>query len=381
MLQNRGFGAGNVSRAYMNALWPLVFGYFFWRFGASTISRAALRIIYVAALIRMAFGLFNYYVGRTFIIPVINYSIDPQDLRMSGSIVLVIALLFAAMEGRALSRAFNAAIALFAVWVILLGGSRTGAAMLVVIPLFAFTVSRRWLAACATLSCAAVLIFTLNAYPRSLESLPIRATRALSVFLMKERLDVQEEARESNLWHRVALPEQAYRRWSSGLRTMAVGTGVKPFQPVNSMVYLGRDTIFRWAEVSADMGAYESAFWTLLAVLGAVGLCLYALFLIWLLRQLLPALMKRKRRDATWALLFWACLWIVQWFIFAIPTGSYPSWEIFLGILALGALRDEEKKAPAPRPRIEPVEDPRMRHMRQGRRDLARRQFAVRNLR
>ena len=82
----RSTGAGNVSRAYMNAIWPFIFGYYFWRFGSTRSLRAAFRVIYVAALIRMAFGLFNYFAGKTFVVPGINYAIDPQDLRASGQI-------------------------------------------------------------------------------------------------------------------------------------------------------------------------------------------------------------------------------------------------------------------------------------------------------
>ena len=94
------------------------------------------------------------------------------------------------------------------------------------------------------------------------------------------------------------------------------------------------------------MGAYESAFWTTLTVLGVVGLVLYILMLAWLLTRLWTPLVRRKNRDAVWGALFWACLSIVSWGVFAIVAGSFPSWEIFIGLLALAALTDERRVKP-----------------------------------
>ncbi len=351
MVVNDGDGWGNVSRAYMNMLWPFVFGYYFWRHGSTKVLQAALKVIYGAALARMAFGLVNYYAGYTYTIPLINYSIDPQDLRASGSIVLVLAFIFTAMRGNMVLRALNGAITLFAVWVILLGGSRTGAATLLMLPLFAFAIRRKWLGLVATVACSGILILALNEYPKVIEALPKRATRAMSVFLLKERLDIQEETRDSNMWHRVALPEEAQKRWSESIRTRAFGTGIKPYRGLTPGIWFGPETLFLWAKVSGDMGAYESAFWTVLAVLGVTGLALYAWLLGWLLRRLGIALLARREKDITWGVLFWACLSIVQWAVFAIPGGSYPSWEVFLGLIALARITDDGWTLPAARPR------------------------------
>lgn len=65
----------------MNMLWPFLFGFAFYRFGSTRVLRTALVVIYGATVIRMIFGLVNYYAGQTYSIPIINYSIDPQDLR------------------------------------------------------------------------------------------------------------------------------------------------------------------------------------------------------------------------------------------------------------------------------------------------------------
>ena len=91
----------------MNAGWPIIFGYYFWRFGSTRVLKAALRVMYVAALLRMGFGLVNYFAGIDYVIPGINYSIDPQDLRASGSIVFVLALIFIVMRGNVVIRFFT----------------------------------------------------------------------------------------------------------------------------------------------------------------------------------------------------------------------------------------------------------------------------------
>ncbi|MDQ6624135.1 MAG: hypothetical protein M3Y86_11720 [Verrucomicrobiota bacterium] len=358
MIQNQSEGAGNVARAYMNMLWPVVFGFYFWRFGSTKVMRTAVQVMYVAALMRMGFGLVNYFAGTTFVIPAINYTIDPQDLRVSGIIVLVIAVLFATMKGSFLKRVFNGFIALFSVWAILLGGSRSGMLTLIFIPLFIFAVSRKWALVVVSGASAAVIVLWLNVYPGVLNNLPSRAARSASVVVLGERLDVQEDARMSNDWHLLALPGVARERWSRNWRSMAIGTGIRPFRPINFYAGYERNWIFTMAEVSADMGAYESAFWTLLAVLGLIGMGLYFAVIIWLLRSLLPPLMKRKKRDLTWGVMLWASLAIALWVVLIIPAGGYPSMEIFLGLLALATMADEKRAANQRLPVIAPLARP-----------------------
>ncbi len=355
LLQNKGNGFGNIARGYMNAAWPFIFGFFFWRYGSTAVLRAALRVIYVAALIRMGFGLINYFAGHVYTIPGINYSIDPQDLRASGSITIVLAALFALMRGRIVYRIFHWVIVLISALAILLGGSRTGMAQLLFFPLFFFAINRRWLLMMGAAGCSLVLILSLNANPRVLYKLPYRVARAASILLVHEKTDVQEDVKASNEWHRVALPSEAYKRWTESSRSMAFGTGIRPYNPLELNIFYGRDFIYAMAQVSADMGAYESGFWTVLAVTGLVGLGLYLWLLGWLLMQLLPVLFKRGMRDVVWAALFWACYSIVSWIVFAVPSGTYPSFEIFIGLLALAAIRDagilpavRHRKAPPP---------------------------------
>lgn len=345
-IYNHGQGAGNVSRAYMNAIWPFVFGFYFWRFGSTTVLKASFLVIYGAALFRMMFGLVNYFTGTFHWIPGFNYVVDPQDLRTSGSIVLGMALLFTLMRGSALVRFANSVMVALSACAVFLGGSRTGAATLLFIPLFTLAVFRRWVMLLGATTCAVIFLIALNVYPNVLENLPFRAARAASVFLIEQKLDVQETVRSSDEWHRNALPGEAYKRWSKSPQTVLFGTGIKPFKPLLFQKGTGAEMIYNGAEIAADMGSYESSFWTILAVLGAAGVVLYVLLLGWLFVRLMPALLQRKNRDVTWAALFWACVSIAGWAVFAIPAGSYPSLEIFFGILALAALADDQNKSP-----------------------------------
>ena len=82
---------GNISRAYMNALWPFIFGLAFYLYGTTRNLRTGSVLLYVALVIRLSFGLTNYLLDDTKIVPlIINYSIDPQDLRASGSMLMIL---------------------------------------------------------------------------------------------------------------------------------------------------------------------------------------------------------------------------------------------------------------------------------------------------
>src|SRR5262249_33452788 len=82
---------GNITRAYLNALWPFIFGFAFFLYGTTRNIRAGLVLMYIALIIRLSFGLTNYLLDETLFVPGINYTIDPQDLRASGSMLIALA--------------------------------------------------------------------------------------------------------------------------------------------------------------------------------------------------------------------------------------------------------------------------------------------------
>ena len=356
---------GNVSRAYMNMVWPFLFGFAFYRFGSTRVLRAGLVVLYGATVIRMIFGLINYFAGQTYNIPVINYSIDPQDLRASGLILVSITVLFVLISRSAFGKLANLLMTGVAAWAVMLGGSRGGIASLLFIPAFLLFALKRNLLLVVFAVVALCGILFINASPHLLDALPYRVSRAFSILLVNDnKVDVQTDVQDSNLWHKVILPGEAYRRWSESPRSMAVGTGIKKYNPLVKNWAGGLDALYYNGKVSADMGAYESGFWTVLAVTGLIGFGLYMFLLIDFFVRLFPRVWRSGIRDVPTAVGFWASLMIASWIIFCVPQGTYPSFEIFVAILALGAYADspergrlreiKAKPAIAPEPALHP---------------------------
>src|SRR5207237_4536421 len=119
--------------AYMNALWLFLFGFLFYRYGSTRVLRAALGVMCLALLIRMVFGFINYYADHTYPIPVINYSIDPQDLRASGLLLFSLGLVLVLVTRGGFSRVAYGIMTGVAAWAVMLGGSRGGIALLLFI--------------------------------------------------------------------------------------------------------------------------------------------------------------------------------------------------------------------------------------------------------
>ncbi|HEY8672009.1 MAG TPA: hypothetical protein VIL63_14290, partial [Terriglobales bacterium] len=219
---------------------------------------------------------------------------------------------------------------------------------LLFIPSFLLFTLKRWLLLTlfAVTSLSGILL--VNSQPHLLDAMPYRIARAFSILLVNEnRVDIQIDVRDSNLWHKVILPQEAYRRWSDNARSIAVGTGIKKFQPLVKDWAFGTDAAYYNGQVSADMGAYESGFWTVLAVTGAIGFVLYLVLLAQLFFRLYPRVYRSGIHDLPTGVGFWACLSIASWIAFCVPQGSYPSVEIFLSLLALAAYADaQEPKRP-----------------------------------
>ncbi|MBV9659305.1 MAG: hypothetical protein JO295_14490 [Verrucomicrobia bacterium] len=338
-------GEGNVSRAYMNALWPFLFGLVFYHFGSTRFLRQAIILTYAALLIRMCFGLINYRLDEVFVIPAINYTIDPQDLRSSGLTLTILALLCAvATETSRLARVWHSAVGIVAVYATLLGGSRQGFAVLFLIPVQLCLVLRKWVLLSASILTAGVFFILINVQPESLEVLPNQIQRALSVILVdKPRLEVQESVRDSDEWHRVTLPEEGYRRWTRNAGTILFGNGIRAYTTTTYNLAYGRNILYFWAQVSADVGAYESMLWTVLAVIGATGFILYTLLLFPWFTQTFLFVYRHGITDATAIFTLSACIGVANDFIFCPFAGSFPSAEVYTMVLAIAGLKDRQR--------------------------------------
>ena len=341
-------GLGNISRAYLNALWPFIFGSAFYWYGSSKVIGAAFRAMYLALVIRMAFGFVNYYFEENFIVPLVNYTIDPQDLRASGTMLLILSTLMLVATRGPIARVGHAIIVLFSLGACLIGGSRAQIAALFLYPLILCVIFRRWTLLSVSTAVTGLLVVAVNLSPQTLESLPYRMQRGLSVLIVGPtiEIDVQQDVKGSDEFRSV-ISAEGRKRWSENARTLLFGTGIRRFDE-NVIMAASRfelDPFTLMIQVAADVGGYETTIWTLLAVLGLVGLLLYAGLFLAFLRRILPALSGTRFAGSDFVVVAWATIYMVGVFLTCALFGGFPSFEIFLGVLALAIIQDRRTES------------------------------------
>ena len=336
----------NIMRAYMNALWPFIFGLAYYLYGTTRNIRTGLVLMYIALAIRLSFGLTNYLLDETLIVPVINYSIDPQDLRASGSMLMLLSgFLFFTVRSPVL-KIFHGFVFLGASYGFLCGGSRGLLIGMIFFALFLCVALKRWLTTATLALVFATLFVVFNFFPGLLDAMPYRVERGLSilVFRAEAQRDIHEDVRGSDEFH-TTLRAEGLRRWMSSPRNVVLGTGIKPFD-VGSVLNVGRFELDQYSlltQMCADNGGYESALWAVLAVVGAVGFFLYAGLLLPLLRQLFVTLQSGVWRGEAFIIIAWACGSIATWFAMMNYYGGFPSFEIFFAILAISLVADRRR--------------------------------------
>lgn len=334
---------GSITRAYLNALWPFFFGVAFFLYGTTRNLRAGLVLLYIALGIRLSFGLTNYLLDDTLIVPLLNYSIDPQDLRISGSMLMILSGFWLFLVRSPILKIFHSVVFLVASYGFLCGGSRGLLIGMIFFALFLCIALKRWLTMAALGLAFALLFATFNFFPGILDAMPYRVERGLSIMVFRAdaQRDIHDDVRGSDEFH-TTLRAEGLRRWTADPKNIAVGTGIKPFD-VGSVLNVGRFEVDQFSlltQMCADNGGYESALWSVLAVLGAVGFFLYAGLLLPWLRQLFLAVRSRKWRGEQFIIIAWACASIATWFVMMNFYGSYPSFEIFFAILSMAVIAD-----------------------------------------
>lgn len=336
-------GLGNVARAYMNALWPLLFGLGYYYYGSIRQMRPALRLLYTALLIRMGLGLLNYYTDDVFVIPGINYSIDPQDLRASGYMLFALASLMLISTSSPIAKCWHAFWTVVSAYALLLGGSRAQVAGVIVLCFVLFVIFRKWLQV-VVLSVGVVLILAIiNISPSVIEPLPYRVQRALSVLIIGStpQVDVQMDVKGSDQFREV-ISKEGYNRWTESTKSIVLGYGIRPFDE-NATLAASRfevDAFTLTIQSSADVGAYETSLWTILAVVGGAGMLLYIGLNISLIRDILPAIRAGHLRGGELAICAWAACTLLAWFFTNFLYGGFPSLELFLGLMAKAVVED-----------------------------------------
>ncbi len=340
-------GYGNVGRAYFNAFWAIFFVILFWRYGSTRYIAAALLLCYLAAFARVIMGIVFYLNDAFAYIPVINYVLPgstfsrSDDLRWSGLTLATLAICYFLIEKGVLKKTFHAIVFFASSVAMLFGSGRTTVVLVAVMPLFAAILYRKIIPVFATASVLLTIVFFVNASPIVLNPFPYRVQRSLSILLLnQDEAEFYGKTEGSNEWHE-GLRKVAYSKWTQSWATVLFGTGIRPFDVTVGEAREGTTmTMEDMMYSSAKVGAYESGWWTVMAVTGLVGLVLYGSVLIYLLRKLLPILLRDRITDHTHAFAFMAVFGIVIWIGLGWTNGTFPSTEILFGFLALAGFQD-----------------------------------------
>ncbi len=331
-------GFGNVSRAYFNALWVILFVIAFWRYGSTKYVRAALTISYVAAFGRLLIGLLTYFSNAFAYIPVVNYVLPGStetrsaDIRASAlSLGMFAACHFLVQKGF-LRKGFHGAV-FAASFVALLFGSGRGVLIIIcLVPLSIAFLYRKIVPIVLSILVAATVLSTLNLNPSLLNGLPESVQRSASVLLFDKGVaNSYGRTATSDIWHR-ELREIGFNNWTRSWNTFLFGTGIRPFDSAKYGQVEGKTTFEDLLASSSKVGAYESGWWTVTAVTGLVGLVSYLLVFAFLLRRLVPILWKEKVADPRHAFAFLGVFGIANWLLLGWANGTYPGVEIMYAL-------------------------------------------------
>ncbi|MBA3961643.1 MAG: hypothetical protein H0X40_07050 [Chthoniobacterales bacterium] len=344
-----GGGYGNVTRAYFNAYWVIIFLIAFWRFGSTKYIPTALFLCYVTAGARLVVGLVTYFTNAFAYIPVVNYVLPGSthdrgaDLRFSGLTMATLAACYFLIHRGFVRKSFHLLVFLVSTVALLFGSGRTVLVLLCLIPIFAAVLYRKVAPLFVTSFFVGLILITVNVAPTLLEPLPSRVQRSASILLFSSNeADKYGQAGSSDEWH-ANLRALGFKKWTSSWHNFLFGTGIRPYDNAISQTILGETTNEDYQESSAKVGAYESGWWTVIAVTGLTGIILYLTVLLYLLRRLVPILFREKVKDHAHAFAFMGVFGIVIWLGLGWTNGGFPSTEIMFGFLALLALEDRKE--------------------------------------
>jgi hypothetical protein len=349
-------GRGNLSRLLLDASWPFIFAWLFHHFGKTSSARWAIGLAFVALTIRIGAALVGHVTEAPLYIPGINYVLSFSEdeslvpMREVAFMLLLISLILYHSTRSILCKLSLLVVFAFTEALVIMSASRFMTLMALVLPVAFFMWARKWLLILAFGGVAAGGVLFINLYPHSIEKLPEVAERALSGLIYKPgQLEIQLEAAGSDVWHS-SLRAEGYRRWTLSPSTFLFGYGIRPSPDIYDTKAFSIDQA-SVIEISANFASYESAFWTVVAVLGAVGFVLYALLFLHFFRELIPYFLQRPQGTLWEGLLFWGCYSIFIWYVTCNYQGTFPGLELVMIIMASDIIQDGriEKKAPPPK--------------------------------
>lgn len=354
-------GFGSVSRGYFNALWVVIFVIAFWRYGSTRFIPTALFISYVAAFVRLFIGLVTYFASAFAYIPVINYVLPGSthtraaDIRASALSLGIFAACYFLIHKGFLRRGFHGSVFLCSLIALLFGAGRGVLVLLCLVPVFLAVIYRQVIPVLLSVVIIGSGLVLLNVNTTEImKELPIGVQRSISVLLVdKDEADSYARTASSDLWHE-RLREIGFQNWTQSWSTFFFGTGLRPpflGQAEDAPLEVGMAN-------AARIGAYESGWWTVIAVTGLVGLLLYLAAFFYLLHRLLPILLRDGVQEPRHAFAFISVYGIVVWLTLGWAQGGYPGMELLYGFLALCAFEDRRQHARpkrSPPPRLRPM--------------------------
>ena len=344
----RSGGVGNVLLAYLNALLGICFIGLFNHWGSTRVIRQVLMLVYGATWIRLGLGVYSYLADSDGYIWFLNYNLQPDDLRVSGVFMAVLSVGYFSISSGFITKMIHLFICCLSGVAVLAGASRSALLIYLTIPLWLALVNRRYVLLSGLAVFVAMAVLVINLAPSILDRLDSRITRSLSIAIIDQDLaDHYGRTSASDYWHQ-RLREVAFDRWTENAGTIVFGTGIRPFaqsavntdESINLLVRMESLMV-----ASAGVGAYESGFWTVLAVTGAVGLILFAIVICISFVPCLRALMKDGISTHAHVFAFMGIIITGSWVILCWTYGGYPSLEILYLFLGKIALEDMARRA------------------------------------
>lgn len=335
-------GWGNIMRRYMDALWPffIVIPYIY--YGKSKYISWAIFLFFIATIIRFTLNFGFYLTEREeFIyIPGINY-VPPDaggftDLRYSGTFLASLAFCYFKMSKNPLVKLIFFPLIILGFVGTALGGGRI--AMLALTGLFGFAciIYRTYWMIISWFFALLIFTFLVNINTEFLYKLPDQARRAASAFILDRDLAADiGKTRSSDEFHAI-LQNAGFKTWTENLFNFFFGRGTRRFE--ESARY--EDPMIGMVDMAIQTSRFEKGLWDVLVTFGLIGFILYSLVMIQIIRTCYPVLVRDKIKTPLHAMMFIAVYWSIFWFLICWIGGSFPSNNIFFGVIAQVAAYD-----------------------------------------
>lgn len=342
-------GTGNVVRRYADAIWPIAILLPILLYANFQQIRWVLNLILAAAIIRVLIGLSAVWLGREELIyiPVIKY-LPPdggsaKDLRGAGPTLVSIALVFFYMWKGMIPKMACLWLVALGSYATLLGGSRLAVVSLFLLLGMALVLYKQWFAMLTLGAIGLIAVMLINISPESLYSLPENARRAASGLVFDDRTSEDlGQTGLSNQWH-TRLAEEGWKSWTESILTILVGRGVMPFDERAWGFTGGGEALFEgMITMAIRTSRFEKGIWDVLCTFGIVGLALFGACLFRVVRFLLPVLMRDRIASPAHGLGFIGLYLCLQWLLFFWIGGSFPSYAIMMGFIAMAAIKRQE---------------------------------------